>query len=228
MEDSYKMTTDNAALVEEMMRDAVKAEEPGSLKQGDVIPAPKDSQIALGVNTLKSAGYVILYDTQSGEPSKINRNMLAAKLKQTRPDGKPVFSTKQLVKPIRGIYKCLLHSDDPNRPEYNKMGLPVCRKANLTNPYEVRRHMQKRHKTAWEAIEEIRINKEKLEDREFQRSIVMMAGGKILPTITPTTSVEPLKAENVENTGMSELETLTVEPRIKRKYKKHKHRVKKE
>ncbi|MDO8704765.1 MAG: hypothetical protein Q7J84_07450, partial [Sulfuricaulis sp.] len=102
--------------------------------------------------------------------------------KKTREDGSRVFTTRvprdakgKLIEPKRGAVKCLLHADGPNRAEYDALGFAVCGKPNLTSPFQLRRHMQVRHKVEWSTIEEERQRKEKEEERAFQRSIVKMA-----------------------------------------------------
>lgn len=168
---------DNTALVEEMLRQATRAEEPGDMKINQIVP-DGSKELPIAVNSLESAGYVYIYDTKSGEPSVINRNMLASKLKQKRVDGSFVFSMKQTVTPVRGTYKCLLHPESPNRANYDSLGFPVCRKCNLTSPFQVERHMQKRHKQEWETIKAEKEKQERQEDRAFQRSIIKMAYGE--------------------------------------------------
>lgn len=205
------MAQGNLTQVEEMLRDAKKADEPGTLVKGAITPE-STTQLSLGVMELKSAGYVWIFDTKTGEPSKVNRNMLPSKLKQTRPDGSFVFSLKQTVKPVRGAFKCMLHPDDSNRAYYDSLGLAVCLKSNLTSPFQVERHMQKRHRVEWETIKSERDRKEKQEDRELQRQMLRSMGETKLPKDsvpvpipTPTVATpffEPLvtvQSESVED-----------------------------
>jgi hypothetical protein len=127
---------------------------------------------------MSSAGYVFIYDTETGEQSKCNNNMLRQMLGLQRPNGRPVYTTRPPKEPPkRGTYKCLLHPDGPNRKHYDDLGLPTCRKANLTSPFQVNRHMQKRHPVEWATIESERVSREKQEERDFQRGLVAMASG---------------------------------------------------
>lgn len=169
---------DNKKLIEEMINEAEKAAEPGELKTGQVI-SDEDMSTPMVAMKTKSAGYVYVYDTRTGERSLCNRNMLVGLLRKKRPDGSTVFTTvKPKTSPKRGTFKCLLHPDNPNRKHYDELGLPVCRKANLTSPYQVTRHMQKRHKIEWQTIEQERIEAERREDREFQHQIMSRIGGE--------------------------------------------------
>ena len=135
-------------------------------------PNPEEGVSVKGLS-VTSAGYSYIYDTKTGDRSKTNNNMLPMQLKKKHPDGTPRFTTiKPPFEPKKGTLKCMLHADDPNRKLYDEMGLPSCKKHNLTNPFQVRRHMEKRHKMEWQAIEQMRIEKERQEDREFQRKIL--------------------------------------------------------
>jgi hypothetical protein len=162
---------DHEVALEEMMARAQAAPEPGSkdrvVSKGDVETPP------MVLTELTSAGYVWIYETDTGERSKANRNMLDQLLKIRNKDGTFRFTTKKPDnEPVRGTLKCMLHADDPNRAHYAELGLPVCRKSNLTAPYMVEMHMRNRHPSAWATIEKEKFDKEKEEDRAFQRLIL--------------------------------------------------------
>ena len=165
---------DNEKLLEQMISEAEVATEPGELRGGQVISADDADMPAPMVSLkLQSAGYVYIYDNRTSERSVCNRNMLAAALKKKRADGSKVFTTtKPATPPKRGHFKCLLHADDPNREHYTELGLPVCGKANLTSPYQVTRHMEKRHQMEWKTIERERTDAEKQEERDFRRELM--------------------------------------------------------
>jgi hypothetical protein len=147
------MTTNNEPAIEEMMRDAEIAEEPGDMKPGAVISASAD--MTMSAAELQSAGYVYVYDNRTADRSVVNRNMLQQQLEKQRPDGSFVFSTRKPedIEPVRGTFKCLLHADDPNREKYTQMGLVVCPKDSLRSQYDVSLHMQFRHRREWQSIE---------------------------------------------------------------------------
>jgi len=167
--------TDNTTMLEEMMRDAEKAGEPGELAQDKVV-SRGDGDLPPMIAKMESAGYVYIYDAKTGDRSLCNRNMLTRKLQQKRPDGSFVFTTtKPKVSPKIGTFKCMLHKGASNREHYDDLGLPVCPKDNLLSMFHVRRHMQKRHKVEWSAIEEERLDREKKEERDFQRQLISKA-----------------------------------------------------
>lgn len=119
-----------------------------------------------------SGGQVYIYDTRTNERSVCRRNILPAKLKLKREDDSFVFTTvKPKTLPKRGVLKCMLHPDERTEM-YNAWGFPTCKKSNLTSPFQVRRHMQKRHKQEYEAIKEEKTRIEKDEERQLRESII--------------------------------------------------------
>jgi hypothetical protein len=155
------------ASVEQQMVTAEKAAEPGDAI-GASIEAPKEIP-GMTVTELISAGYTYIYDTETRERSLTNNNMLRTQLLKKRPNGKPVFTTIKPATPaFRGTIKCMLHPDDPNRGHYDELGLSVCRKSNLTSPFQLRRHMEKRHKMELATIEMEKKEDETKRDRKAQ------------------------------------------------------------
>jgi len=169
-----KTETENIALIEEMVKEAESVGEPGEVVKGGVIhTGDEDMPSPMIMSELKSAGHTYIYNTRTGVQSVVNLNMLRTKLQLKRANNSPVFTTiRPKVLPQLGEYKCLLHIEDPNRKHYDEIGLAVCSKAHLNSPYQVRRHMMKKHKMEWDAIEQERIDKEKKEDREFQQKLM--------------------------------------------------------
>lgn len=150
---------ENEQMISEMLTRAEKAEEPAVEK---VVSKGDESQPApMTFSSLKSAGYSYIYDSKTGDRSMTNNNMLTSQLKKTRPDGTRVFTTiNPNITPRTGFLQCLLHPENPEREHFNDMGLPVCKKSNLINEYQRTRHMQKKHKDEWAAIESERKAKE--------------------------------------------------------------------
>ena len=177
------MTTDNRMAVE-LMEEAEPAPEPGNFDRRKVIHSPSDAfPLDMQVASLESAGYVYVYDTENGERSVVNRNMLETQLQKLREDGTRYFTTvKPDVEPKRGTLKCLLHQDDPSRGQYDIWGVPTCNKSNLISEFQVNRHVQIRHRMEWQTIYEERERQEKEQDRQdrederrFQRELLGIA-----------------------------------------------------
>ena len=193
------ISTENDALIQQMIQDAKPAPEPGTAIKGQVIHSGDDTlESPMIGKDITSAGYVYVYDTETGDRSVINRNMLLPQLKKKKPNGKPAFTViDPHIKQVKGSCKCMLHPDDPKRAYYDTLGLPVCKKSNLTSPFQVRRHMQKRHKQEWETIqEETRLIKEE-EEKAFQRLIIQQSqGAKAIPRKeTTAATVEAINDE---------------------------------
>jgi hypothetical protein len=167
---------ENKEMLEEMLRDAKRAGHPSDEPR---VVEEADNSTPMVARKESSAGYVYIYDTRTGECSVTNRNMLPAQLEKRRADGSLVFTTKKpAVAPKRGTIKCMLHPDNPNRAHYDALGLPTCRKSNLTSLHQLKQHMRHRHPVEWATIEDERKEAEKAKEREFQRSLLGKVVGK--------------------------------------------------
>ena len=156
--------------IQEQLRDAEAAQEPGNMQPGAVIS--NSNGMTMTAAELQSAGYVYVYDNRTGDRSTVNRNMLPQQLQKTREDGTFIFTTqKPDIERVYGEIKCLLHKDDPNREKYDKMGLPYCKKHNLTASHDLRVHMEKRHRREWATIDGERIDEERLRERQRQDNL---------------------------------------------------------
>ena len=156
--------------IQEELRDAEVAEEPGNMKPGAVVG--NSNGMTMTAAELQSAGYVYVYDNRTGDRSVVNRNMLEQQLGKRRDDGTYAFTTtKPEFERQYGGLKCLLHKEDPNRAEYDRMGLTYCTKDNLTASHDLRVHMQKRHRREWATIDGERIDEERIRERARQDNL---------------------------------------------------------
>ena len=166
--------------------EATEALEPGDMKVGDLLRDPVAETIDMNgnvvpglpgavVSDMASAGYAYIYKIADGDRSVCNNNMLSSQLAQVDPVTKmPIFTLRKPdTDPWRGSIKCYLHKDDPSRSEYDLMGLPVCSKATMPSAYQLANHMRHKHRDEWAAIEHIREEAERLEDRAIQRQLRM-------------------------------------------------------
>lgn len=192
----------NAEVLEGWLR-AEKAPEPGTVKFDELI---KDKELPDGVgmryHSLQSAGWVYVYHTKTGDRSVVNRNMLRQQLQKKLPDGSYAFSLMpprdkdgNIIKPLQGTIKCMLHKDSPDRALYDQMGFAVCPKDNIPNQHNLVQHMKHRHHVEWEAIEKVRIDAEKAEDRKFQQALY----SKITDSIQPVAVPNPIPQQVVES-----------------------------
>ena len=78
------MTTQNNVALEEMLRDAEDAAEPGDMVSGQIIS--QNGEMTMTTSQLQSAGWVYVYDTRTADRSVVNRNMLPQQLQKLRPD----------------------------------------------------------------------------------------------------------------------------------------------
>ena len=131
----------------------------------------------------KNAGKSPIYDTKDGKMSWSMDNMLPHQLKKLHKDGTLRFTVYDPhIAQVRGQYKCMLHKDGLDREFYDTLYLPICNKDNITSPYQVQRHMQKRHKMELASIVSEREKKDKAEDRQLQRDMIVALTGKASST----------------------------------------------
>lgn len=186
----------NESLIQEALRDAKLVEVPSVLKDDPVVHRGDETlEAPMTVKELSSAGYVYVWDTRTFERAPVLYYMVAAKLRERRPDGSFIWTTNDPGKlPKRGTHKCLLHPDSPKRAEYDSMGLRTCKKSNIINDFEVKQHMMKKHPKEWQAIEDVRKEAERQEDRKLQQLMVENISGKKLeePKPEPKEEVSPL------------------------------------
>lgn len=162
---------------------AETAPEPGGLSIREILhQGDEDLPAAMVTSALTSAGYAFIWDTITHERSICNKNMLADTLKnKRRPDGSAIFTTrKPKEQPVRGQVKCMLHPDGPDRKKYDEMGMPTCTSGHLRNQFELRRHMQNRHKTEWQTIQEEEARAEKQLDNDFKKLLLEQTAAKTI------------------------------------------------
>jgi hypothetical protein len=152
-----------------------------SSRSGDgVIHRGSEEQPAPMVMNINDEGLVVIYEKKTGRAVPVLKYMLADLLKKSKEaDGSLRFTT---VRPdkiiIGGTLKCKLHPSDENRQHYDELGLPVCKKNNISSPYMVEQHMKKRHPSAWAIIEQEKKDAKEKEERDFQRALIMSVKGQ--------------------------------------------------
>lgn len=167
----------NQQVLEAMLAMAESAPEPGTLRPQDILHKGDDEVPApMVAASLTSAGYTIVYNRFTGDPSLCNNNMLPAQLRKTdvNPEtGKTerVFVLKRPAdKPrLRGETPCVLHRDR-REPWMDAAGMARCRKATLMSEYEMERHARVRHKSEWAAIQRRREEQQREEERVERRA----------------------------------------------------------
>ena len=162
--------------------DEMRPEELALLAQDAISPGMEDALVQLPsketpwgitIEEMESAGWVTVWDKFTGEPSKVNRNMLAAQLLKVNDEGVRCFTTvKPAIEPWRGSTLCMLHPDSEDRSAYDRMGLPVCKSGNLASEFQMRLHMQHRHKNEWAQIQDIEQQKVDEEERLVRQALI--------------------------------------------------------
>ena len=169
------MTTqrDETAIIEEMIRAAETAPEPGE-RPGTVIPGATP----MVVDSITSAGYVRMWDTKTGREAYTNRNMIETQAKKRDKDGNPKWTFRDPgIRPLSGTLPCMLNEAHPRRPEFDALGLPTCPKVTLFDEYQVTRHMRHKHRAEMAMIEERDEEAQRKTDRELQRATLQAVLG---------------------------------------------------
>ncbi len=176
------MTEEKQDILDQMLLDV--KEHQGETGVGTVVKKGGGDVPPMIISSISGGGKVKVYDTLTGEMSWVLYNkdtggMLRGVLTQKRENGTRMYTLdKPNFEPVKGTLQCFLHKDNPNRVHYTEMGLPVCRKSNITAPFMVEQHMKNRHPSAWKIIQREKEDLVKQEEREFQRSIISLAVSK--------------------------------------------------
>ena len=169
------MTTqrDETGIIEEMIRAAETAPEPGE-RPGTVIPGATP----MVVDSITSAGYVRMWDMKTGRESYTNRNMIETQAKKRDKDGNPKWTFRDPgFRPPSGTMPCMLNDAHPRRSEFDALGLPDCPKVTLFDEYQVTRHMRHKHRAEMSMIEERDEEAQRKTDRELQRATLQAVLG---------------------------------------------------
>jgi hypothetical protein len=179
------MTTTNEARITEMERTLRTAPEPG-----DVSYDAMGEEISMTKTSVKSAGYVTMWNTDSKEASVFNMNGVRAKLREVFPNdyeenpsmrGKPCWTAQAPAeKPWRGTSTCPLHDSRPEREAYNLVGYPRCSRVELPNEMDAQEHLRLKHPRTWTLMNVQRVEVDRIaaeEDRVLNRKILEHLAG---------------------------------------------------
>lgn len=224
------MTTDigdtitNDAQLIEMERLMRSAPEPSGLES---VTMGEDG-VAVTKAIATSAGHVVMWNTDTHEPSVFNMNSVRVKLRESFPDdyqnnvamrGRPAWTaTQPPQRPWRGTATCPLHESRPERSIYDQFGYPRCTRIELPNDMEAQEHLRKKHPQTWRMMNESRAEVERqaqVEDRNINRQILAKLAGvdlEEMPNIDqgllPAPMIYPLGPEPVAST--EPVETLDI------------------
>lgn len=156
----------------------------------------------------KDAGHVWLRRNMDGKLVLVNRNSLAARIKQKLPDGRLAWLLPEAAHrgPFIGTEKCLLHPEHPlYRERYEPMGLNPCGstagqppKGNFANREAVIVHMKGKHRPQWEMIEaaeeRARQDARDLRDGKVAEALTTALGNRatqVAPVLEPASQTCP-------------------------------------
>ena len=185
-----------SAVLEEMLREINPAQQnPSTLKLRDVIRGGiEDIPAPMIVQAINEAGYTLMYHTKDGDRRLVHKNMVKGMLQKKNDDGSYAFSAKAgLAKAMKPTLKCLLHISDENRAQFETLGLPICDREGIPNPYQQRMHMIRKHKQEWAIMELQREEREKQEQKDWQQNLLGRAVTSGTSTAAPVETRVPRK-----------------------------------
>ena len=228
-------TRDEAELeMLKVMVEADKAPDPateGIISKGD----EAKNQPPITTTIRQSAGNVWLRRNSDGKLVQVNRNNLRFYLNAKFADGRPQFLPRSA--PFTGRtreprYWCTLSANHPDRPKMDDLNLEVCTKrGKLMTEAAVRRHLMKKHKDSWDAIQ--RDREERRQDardrRDGETAVALqsaLVGKKAAPA--ETVSKEPPQQLSETCATCGEVFTATVRAAAKNKLAAHERKAHKE
>lgn len=173
----------------QQVAEAQEAEEPMAEPVGTIVVKPTASEpMGSEISEISGPGWVKLWNTRTGEEVKVNRWLLKDAIQKKHDDpvypafmGKLLFSTKFVANKVRGKYTCYLyggvdkcvacgksHKPHSDYVLYQAWGMRPCIAAHLPSPFDVRSHMEKRHKREWAAIKEHQQEEQRKADQDRQ------------------------------------------------------------
>jgi len=186
---------------------------------GDVLHhETADLPVEMHIVEQRGGKYYQMWHAEDGTERLIHVNLMNGVLKMRfnerhepllhgRRGGRIFVFDRPTHRPREMVNFCRLHPNDPDRSDWDLMGLPVCKKP-LANPYEVDRHMQKKHSTAWGTIERERTKLERDEDRKAQH-VMMQAIGRTAAPTPPTESLVEVPSTDYAKIEFKPMDTNT-------------------
>ena len=160
---------DDARHVMEQMLDFTETANNSSVHVADIIHTGDQELPTMAVASIDEAAHLWVWNTQTGDRSKINTNMLALQLSKKHEDGSRAFTTIDPGIPQHpGTFKCLLHPTS----EVREVNMMTCNKSNLKNELELESHMRHRHKTEWAQLSYKKQATQEAEDRTVNRQML--------------------------------------------------------
>lgn len=213
------MTTQQEQAVEDFLGEEVAAPEgefptrPGQELASSIGGQP----IGAKVTEVDRGRWIKVYNTRTGDSSIMNI-VHRPFLNPDNPrawkwgDGTMMLSTTfpAGVTLVRGEFICRLHPNHEKRAYYDEIGLrgKTCFEAGggkegIPSEFDVQLHMEKRHRREWALIKEDEVRRERVDEREWQRTVLLMARGEV-PS-KPNTALEiPRNASREEGEAIYE------------------------
>ena len=133
-----------------------------------------------------------VYSTETGDASEILAYMLRKQMEKRLPNGDRAFSLRPTKTVRKGKITCLFHPLHKDRARLAALGLDhvACPKSNLRSQFDLRMHLEHRHRDEYASVKEDQARQEKEEERRFLRTQMAVLTGKPIPEELDTTEYE--------------------------------------
>lgn len=130
-----------------------------------------DREMAL-MDITERPDQIVLYRTDTGEPTPFPDFMKAVQLRKLGPDGKRVFTATKSRAPTftRGSFLCFFHPEAPEAADVKALGITAkCRSAHLGSEWAREQHASTRHRKEWASYQAMLERREREADRQERR-----------------------------------------------------------
>jgi|TARA_R100000093_G_C1945469_1_gene74247 hypothetical protein len=171
------MTTEN--VTQESWEEAVgrvsegEQTAPAAMQEGEMLSTAAD-EFATRVSSLRHKGYVPYWDTKTGVYNECPQYMRWQIGEIKHPDGSPMYTfVDPKIPPDHGLdLFCPLNPNSPTYEKVQNLGFVACRKKHIPNHNALDMHVQKSHKRAAAALEQLKTDAIREEDRDLQRQML--------------------------------------------------------
>lgn len=144
------------------------------LKPGDILSGQGDGLAPMKVGSLRYKGYVEVWDTETGDKSLQPWWLLWQTIRILTESGKPKYTrSNPHIDPDYGEdLFCPLNPNAPEGQRFVGRGFRPCRKRHIPHLDALEMHVHNKHNRAHQAIERIRQEQIRSEDRQLQMDAI--------------------------------------------------------
>jgi hypothetical protein len=200
------------------LKDSGMSVVPETYLQPGKVDASDEGDLSVDVTSLRFKGYRRVWDTLTGRMALQPWWLLWQTMQKKREDGSQVFTLEDPhIPPDYGLdLKCPLHVDSPEWPELKSMGFKSCKRIHVPHQDARERHLRSSHKSAYQAIQRLREDRQREEDRQLQKDMLQALTGAAARGVQVDNSTAGVQAdqgafEPIVNDTITTNESVTVD-----------------